>query len=266
MIALLTGGCIINRVVRYPGAVDVPVKLLPDELRKARAVFVGEYHEDWSHHRIQLKVIKALHAAGVKLAIGLEMFRADSQGALDRWVAGEMTAKAFKKEYRKNWKVSWYQYSGILRYARKNGIPLVGLNVPHGISHKVFMGKVSSLAPDEREVIGDITCDVDKKYEKLIKDAIKEHEDTKAGYKNFCEVQMVWDNFMASRVVNYLKENPDRTMVVLSGSAHSWKRAIPRKISARSDLTSLVVLPESRDGFMRWDITSGDTDYLWLDP
>jgi len=266
MIALLSGGCLINRVVRYPGGVDVPVKRLPDELRKARAVFIGEYHDEWSHHRIQLKVIKGLHSSGVNLAIGLEMFRADSQDALDRWVAGEMTEKAFRKEYHNNWTVSWYKYSGIFKYAKKNHIPLVGLNVPRGVAHKVFTGKVDALEPDEREMIGDITCDVDKRYEKLIKDAIKDHEGMKGGFKNFCEVQMVWDNFMASRVVNYLKANPYTTMVVLTGSAHSWKRGIPRKVSAMSDINYLVLLPEARDGFGRGEVTARDTDYLWLDP
>ncbi|GMR04528.1 MAG: ChaN family lipoprotein [Thermodesulfobacteriota bacterium] len=266
VIGLISGGCLMNRVVRYPGGVDVPVKDLAGELINARAIFVGEFHEEWAHHRVQLRVIKALNEAGVDLAIGLEMFRADSQEPLDRWVRGDISEKDFRKEYHKNWNVSWYQYKGIFNYAKKNSIPLIGLNVPRSVSHKVFIGEVESLAPEERKMIGDITCNVDEKYEELIRDAIKEHVDTEAGYKSFCEVQMVWDNFMASQVVAYLDANPGKTMVVLSGSAHSWKRGIPRKVGELSGIRTLVVLPEAGEGFERWNITVDDTDYLWLDP
>ena len=57
-------------------------------IRKSRVILIGEKHDRESHHRFQLEVIKALHATGEPLAIGLEMFQAESQQALDDWVGG----------------------------------------------------------------------------------------------------------------------------------------------------------------------------------
>jgi uncharacterized iron-regulated protein len=51
-----------------------------------RIVLVGEHHDNADHHQAQLQIIRALHQAGRKVAMGLEMFRGDSQADLDRWV------------------------------------------------------------------------------------------------------------------------------------------------------------------------------------
>ena len=59
------------------------------DLKTARVVVVGEQHDNLDHHRAQLDVIRALHESGTKVAVGLEMFRADAQPQLDAWIAGE---------------------------------------------------------------------------------------------------------------------------------------------------------------------------------
>jgi uncharacterized iron-regulated protein len=50
---------------------------------------VGEQHDNPAHSRAQLAIIKSLRQSGAKVALGLEMFRRESQEQLDRWAAGE---------------------------------------------------------------------------------------------------------------------------------------------------------------------------------
>jgi uncharacterized iron-regulated protein len=77
------------------------------ELKKNRIILVGEHHSAQNHHRAQLNVIQALHEAGMNVAIGLEMFRSDSQQALNRWVSGDMQESKFQKIYYNNWNFPW---------------------------------------------------------------------------------------------------------------------------------------------------------------
>jgi uncharacterized iron-regulated protein len=49
-----------------------------DDVKKADIVLWERFTYD-EHHRNQLAVISALHESGADMAIGLEMFRADSQ-------------------------------------------------------------------------------------------------------------------------------------------------------------------------------------------
>ncbi len=262
---VFTGGCVAQKALRLHDKSEISVEEMESDLRDVRLIFVGEFHRRLGHHRMQLAVIKALDAAGVKLAIGLEMFTAENQPVLDRWIAGEMTERAFRKAYYKNWNISWYKYRGIFIYARKHKIPLVGLNLPKKITHKIFTGGLKGLTPEERGMLGDITCDVDMEYEKMIRDAMGQHAHKKESeYQNFCRVQMSWDSFMAARIVDYLVANPRRVMVALAGSGHAWKRGIPRKVRAAARLENIVILPEVVGEFDRRDVTIGDTDYLLL--
>lgn len=61
---------------------------VPD-LASVKVILVGELHNGKKHHDIQLEVIRALHGAGLWLAVGMEMSRRESQEVLDQWVGGE---------------------------------------------------------------------------------------------------------------------------------------------------------------------------------
>jgi uncharacterized iron-regulated protein len=80
------------------------------DLKKHRIILVGEHHSNKRHHRAQLRVIQALEQAGVKVAIGLEMFRDDSQSALDKWIAGQLDEADFERIYYDNWNFPYGAY------------------------------------------------------------------------------------------------------------------------------------------------------------
>ncbi|MFQ5479722.1 MAG: ChaN family lipoprotein [Thermodesulfobacteriota bacterium] len=263
-VLLFAGGCVAKKAMRLRDRAIISVADMETELKDVRLVFVGEYHKRIRHHMMQLDIIKALERAGIKLAIGLEMFTAENQDVLDRWVEGEVSEIAFRKQYYRNWKVPWYKYRGIFIYARNRKIPLVGLNISKKVSHKLFIGGPKVLSPEERAALGDISCDVDMEYEKMIREAMEEHEHMGADFQDFCRVQMSWDSFMGSRVVDYLVAHPARVMVVLAGSGHAWKRGIARKVVAATRLDSIVILPEVVGEYDRRDVSVGDADFLLL--
>lgn len=258
-------GCMGGKIIRVSDQKELEMPELVAEARRVEVVFVGELHNRKAHHEAQLKLIKALHEIGVPVSIGVEMFKAESQEALDKWVSGELGVEEFKEAYRRNWGMPWYQYRDIFLYARKNGLPLVGLNVSRKIIHQVFKGGFDSLTAEQmKELPPGVECRVDKKYEEFIREAMGEHEMDDATFRSFCEAQMVWDNAMAYNTIEYLKVNPGRKMVVLAGNGHSWKRGIPQQLDRLSELTYLVILPES-GGLDREDIGLDDADYVITD-
>lgn len=273
-----------NRYLQVPGMKEVLLPDLAERIKTKRVVFVGEVHSESSHHAKQLQIIEALNRAGFPLmglspmAVGLEMFRADSQKNIDKWLSGQMDDEAFIKVYYDNWQIEWPQYRDIFLYAKQNKIPLIGLNIPWSIIRQVVKGGVKSLKPEERAGLENVSCnDADARYRRLIKDAMGEHgkPGEKSGRKdyvfdNFCEAQMVWDISMARRIAGYLKEHPDKNMVVLAGGAHSWRRGIPKQLSRIAgtslDATYITVMPEMNDTLTTGNVTPEDTDYIWTDP
>lgn len=254
-----------DEVLRVADGQRVSLSVMLDDLEGVQLILVGELHDEASHHQAQLTVIRALTEAGVSVAVGLEMFRSDSQAHLDRWVHGQMDEEAFKEVYDANWSSDWELYRDILLYARETEIPLIGLNISRDISRKVAEQGFSSLTPEELGQLPPVSCSVDDTYMAFIRRAFGLHgHDTEKNFTHFCEAQIVWDTAMASNLLAFLGKNPDYTMVVLAGSGHAWKRGIPEQVSRRSDTSYRVILPEIQKRLESKDVTSEDADYLWL--
>ena len=243
-----------------------PLKLseaLPD-LQGKKILLVGEQHDRKGHHAAQLEIIKALHRSGTPVAVGLEMFRTNSQDALDLWVNGRISEKEFQKIYYENWGFPWALYSMIFEFAREGRLPLVALNVPRAVTQQVARGGFQSLSEEQRANLPFVECRVEPEYMDFIKRAYGAHGHGQMNFTNFCEAQLVWDKAMALHSIGYVKKNPDRTLVLLTGTGHAWKKGIPERIKERSSLTHAVLLPEIPDHLDKGTVTLEDADYLML--
>jgi uncharacterized iron-regulated protein len=234
------------------------------EIKKSRIVLVGEQHDRENHHRVQLEVIEALHADGEPLAIGLEMFQAESQRALDDWVSGKMSVKDFERVYFENWNLPWRLYGGIFEYARKVKIPMVGLNVSRAITQQVAKGGFESLSPEQKAKLPFVECRVDREYMEFIRQAYGAHAHGHFSFANFCEAQLVWDKAMALSALAHLKTNEGKRMVILAGIGHAWKKGIPDQLGSRSSMSFQVLLPQVPGSIEKGLIGLADADYIML--
>ena len=233
-------------------------------LKQKRIIIVGEHHNNIKHHKAQLNVIRTLKDSGVKVAVGLEMFRSDSQQALDQWVAGDLDEEEFKKIFYDNWGYSWDNYRLIFDYAREKKIPLIGLNVPRDITRQVSRHGFKSLNAEQRGKLSNIACRVDKEYMDYIKKAFGGHGHGKLNFTYFCEAQLVWDTVMAINALDYLQKNPNASVVVLTGTGHAQKNAMPRQIRERSQVAHAVILPEVKGVIDPETVDITDADYIIL--
>ena len=235
------------------------------DLKKNRIILVGEHHTNQNHHFAQLNVIQSLNEAGVQVAIGLEMFRNDSQQALDHWVDGNIGEAEFQEIYYDNWTYPWSAYQMIFEYAKKEKIPMIGLNVPRDITRQVSRKGFNSLSEEQKGKLANVSCRVDKEYMDYIKKAFGGHGHGKLNFTYFCEAQLVWDSAMAINTLEYLKKYPDAVVVLLAGTGHVRKGAVPRQISLRSETPHAVILPKIIGIIDRQTVSNKDADYIMLD-
>ena len=206
----LLAGCQDGDVVRLKDHAAIPFDRMVAEASKSRVIIVGETHESQAHHDLQLKIIRTLYEGGAPLAVGLEMFRAESQELLDKWWRWGMPTEQFESLYRENWGMPWLLYREIFLYSRQKRIPLVGLNVPREIISKVARQGYGSLTEAERKKLpSGLTCTVDEAYRSFIRRTFPEHAQASGrSFDHFCEAQMVWDTAMAIYALEYLDKNP----------------------------------------------------------
>ena len=265
LLLIVTVGCSsADPVLRVNDRQEIAFGRMIEELRGIRLILIGEEHDRLKDHWFQLKAIKALKDGGIPLAIGLEMFTADNQRDLDNWIAGKMDEEEFAGRFQHNWNVPWPMYRHIFIYARQHAIPLVGLNVAREITRKVAREGFAALTPGERKELPEaITCDVDAAYMTLVRRAFAAHGQGDKLFVRFCEAQMIWNKAMAWRLEEYMRGNPGRTVVVMTGKGHAMKPGIPREIRNDGAVQYRVILPED-EIFKRGSVTVADTDYLFM--
>jgi uncharacterized iron-regulated protein len=266
LVALAFGMAGTRNVLRVIDEKAVTFDQMLGEVKRADVILVGEVHTSRKHHRLQLDVISALHEADEPLIIGVEMFRAESQRALDAWVAGSLSLDQFLSVYYENWSMPWPLYEDIFTYAREHRIPLAGLNIPEKIAKAIARKGFTALSEAQRKQLPPgIGCTVDPAYMEFIRKAYADHaQGSGRQFVHFCEAQMVWDKSMAWHLVEFMKKNPGRTAVVLAGMGHAWRGGIPEQVAQQSKYTSRVILHLVPSGPDRSGVTIQDADYVVL--
>ena len=198
---------------------------LTDRLLEADLVCVGESHDSELCHRVQLQIIKAIHANDTRLAVGMEMFQRPFQNRLDDYVTGTINEEEMLKatEYRTRWGFHWSLYQPIAQFCKKNGVPIVGLNIGRELTSKISKAGHTSLSEEDKRLLGPIDFHVkahrDHWYGTLAKmhGNVKVSEDQK---ERSYQVMTTWDEYMAASAAGFQQARNIRRMVVLAGSGH----------------------------------------------
>jgi uncharacterized iron-regulated protein len=212
----------------------------------AHIVYVGETHDNPASHRLELALIEAMAERWPgQVSIGMEMFTPAQQPALDRWVAGELSEKAFLKEsdWGKGWSMDFALYRDILLAARERKIPVIGINADKAMVKTVGRNAPSEMTDEQRASLPEM--DMTDPYQTAMVEAIfGGHAGGDNHLAGFQRVQTLWDETMAGNVAGHLMTCLDgtRRMVVLAGGNHvRYGFGIPRRVFRRLP-TSYVLI------------------------
>lgn len=235
------------------GALLTPEEL-PGRLAAARLVLLGESHTDMDSHRIQLRVIAGLHAAGRRVLVGLEMYPYPEQSWLDQWTDGKLTEEAFLQGSRwyRNWGYNWLYYRDLFLFARDNRLRMVAVNAPREVVSAVRKKGFQGLTAEEAR---HIPTEIDTKnadHLRLFKANFDEDDGfhgsmTDEQWQSMLNAQCTWDATMGWNAVQPLArdEDPKAVMVVLVGAGHvQYGLGIERQVRQwfRGNVASLIPL------------------------
>jgi uncharacterized iron-regulated protein len=201
---------------------------LAARLRDTRLLLVGESHTTADFHRVELRVIRALHEAGRKMMIGLEMFPYPEQKSLDHWRDGLLTENGFVTLARwyDLWGYHWDYYRDIFLYARDSHIPMYAVNTPRSVVTAVRQKGLDQLPEADKQHMPPHIDTGGADHLEYLKAAFDEDNSMHGNMpesmlKSMEAAQATWDACMAYNSINVLKSAaPDSVMVVLAGSGH----------------------------------------------
>ena len=244
----------------------LPLSEIVSRVADKTVVYVGEKHDRYGDHLVQLEMIQALHRHHPKLAIGMEMFQRRYQRSLDDYISGETEAQTFLKEshYFNTWRFNYHLYEDILLYARANRIPVVALNQDNELVRKVANEGLENLSPKEKDRIPEELILDDESYKKRLRSVFEMHQTNLDGdsipqkFEYFHQAQILWDETMAESIATFLADHPDYYMVVLAGSGHlAYGVGIPKRVYRRIGKDYAIILPDPGEPLER-----GLADYI----
>ncbi len=249
-------------------------------LAQRPAVLLGEAHDDAEHHRWQLHTLAALHGRHPDIILGFESFPRRVQPVLDRWVNGELDAKAFLEEV--DWPAVWgYDpalYLPLFHFARQNRVPMIALNVERDFVSRVRREGWAAIPAGERKGLSDPApasaayrdslariytfeqshgaedvegdnphgtgSDADAPADEPDVESVMESED----FARFVEAQLTWDRAMAEAIAAARKRQPGALVVGILGRGHIEHRyGVPHQLADLQIPEAAVLLPVDRE-------------------
>ncbi|NJD61211.1 MAG: PDZ domain-containing protein [Deltaproteobacteria bacterium] len=300
--AALFAGCAATRAVYAPGGgMPYPLKEPPkaeeivhvptglplsfegamDMISGARLVCIGETHDNLHAHRVELGILRELFRRYPgKVAGGMEMFREPDQEILDRWTKGELSEFEFLKmtKWYENWGSDFGYYRDILRFARENRIDVIALNPSRELQAEVRRYGLDNVPERLKAMLPDIGPP--DPYQRAAMQAVYgAHLHSEGAFDAFFRVQLLWEETMAVRVVDYLRSprGEGKKMVTLTGGWHvRYGFGIPKKAIRRMPMPYAIVMPdeisipeEKKDRMMDIDlprIPLAPADFVWWVP
>ena len=270
-----------EEIYHVPTGLNLSFDGMMDMLAGARLICIGETHDNIHAHRVELLVIRELFRRYPgKIAIGMEMFREPDQGNLDRWTKGELTEREFLKatKWYENWGSDFGYYRDILAFAKENGIDVIALNPPPELQQEVSRTGLDNLAASVKAKLPEIG-EPDPYQKAVMKGVYGGHLPTEGMFESFFRVQLLWEETMAVRIVDYLgsPRGAGKRMVTITGGWHvRYGFGIPKKVVRRMPMTYGIVEPEEisipeekKDQIMKVDLPQvplHPADFVWMVP
>ena len=221
-----------------------------DDLLEARVIYVGEQHDQESHHAVQAAIATALHARDPSLAIGLEMVQRPFQHALDAYVAGEVDEEEMLRlaEWQERWGFDFAMYRPVFELARAHRLPIVALNAPRELTRAIGRGGLDALTAEQRATLPELDLD-DAGHRAMVREALAGHADQmgEERLERLYTAQVTWDETMAETVADRLaRPDAPRRMIVLAGDMHVRSGlGIPNRAARRGATPHRVVMTVS---------------------
>ncbi|MBI5778116.1 MAG: ChaN family lipoprotein [Planctomycetes bacterium] len=253
---------------------------LLERLKDIRVIYVAESHTNPAHHKIQDDILRGIARKNPKAILAMEFLYRSKQPVCDDYIAGKITEPEFDAAVREGFSNDWYEkyYIGLVRYAKTNGLKLLGLNVEKAIKSKLADEGWDKLTPGEQKLIA---RDIDTSNKAHREFVMKSFEPMKKMARAFDEdrmylLQCIWDETFGEAIANCLKSANDQAcqIVVVAGSGHiKYKFNIPERSYKRYPASYKTLIPvgvdentAGKEATLREALSSGVGDFIYFAP
>lgn len=225
-------------------------------------ILIGEGHRNPVDHEVQQALLETLSDNGDGLSLGLEMVGVDRQQELDDFCKGQVSLDNLSEEldWATNWGYDFRMFRDHFTIAKRNGVPVAGLNVPSQTVHKISKDGLDGLSDEEQALLPKEIVPPATDQRAFLNAVMAMHRDKDAKddkeRERFYLVQSIWDSKMAEEAVR-LREQYDWPVLVVAGAGHvEYGWGIAKRIRWFDPAARILTIMPWRGG--EFDSAAGD--------
>jgi len=205
------------------------------DLNNYDVVYLGEQHDDLTHHQSQKNIMKAVSSNVGPVAVGLEFIKWTEQETLNKYVHGQISKDEFLKTIDWGNNFSFDFYDPLIQVAHESGGHAFGINAPQWLTKKIANDGINSLTSYEFTFMPMHFQLGNELYFKMFKEAMEDmdHPIPPSFLNNLFEVQSVWDETMSFYAVLNLKHSFTPFFIIVGNFHIAYKLGSPASIRSR---------------------------------
>ncbi len=252
------------------------IENLSDSLKTHGVIIIGENHYLKTHQEQQLQILNMARKQFRHIGVGMEFFSYIYQDEVDSYRLGLTSEVDFLKNI--EWGNAPFEF-----YRDQVNFPNYGwtertwaLNAPKAVTSAISKAGVASLSPELKNLLPPDFTLGSEAYRARFEAAMGGHITDPKKFQNYFEAQSAWDDTMAWRVVEYQKQHPGSTLVIIVGEFHAqYGGGLPDRLKARGVEDILVISQVNTKGLTDEEIQKQiqpdpeygpRADWIWTAP
>jgi uncharacterized iron-regulated protein len=202
-----------------------------DDVQPGSVVILGELHGTGAIPPLQMQVLETLKKRH-KVSVGMEFFEYPHQGQVTEFLSGNVPENDFLKSI--GWGgLPFDAYREQVIFPRRAGGVTLALNAPRNLTNKVARFGLQALDDKERAQLPPDFVLGNDRYFSRFQNAMGEHVPAEALPRYFA-AQSIWDETMAWKASEFIKQNPQQVLVIIVGEFHvQYGGGLPDRLKAR---------------------------------
>jgi uncharacterized iron-regulated protein len=216
-------------------------------LRAADAVCLGETHNSYAAHSLQLLLLDRLRRGGTQdpsFGVGFEMFERPFQFAFDDFASGRIAEGTFRtnSEYETRWSYPWDLYQPLVAQGIKYLHPLLAVGLEREVVKRIAAVGLQALTAEETARLPALVL-TNEAHRAWFRPQIEVGHGviSEEIFERFYAAQVARDETMAETAALWQRAAPVRHVAVIAGNGHCVDWAIPDRMRRRG-VTNVVAL------------------------
>ncbi|MEM7156768.1 MAG: ChaN family lipoprotein [Myxococcota bacterium] len=239
----------------FYGAQGEPASLeqFVDDVADVDFIGFGEFHYHAIGSQVELQLLEALADQERPIALAMEFFEADTQTALDDYLAGRIEEPEFLELTKRN---EYYDDSHrpLVEFCKEHSIDIIAANAPRPLvtayrkSGMTYEEYLASLTEEERALMPVSSVPPDDEHKRRFMELMG----PKRG-PSFFKSMALWNDAMAESAANYRGEHPEHRVLLIVGAFHvAGRLGTMTEYAARrpDDSSRVLVMTIQKEGPM----------------